>query len=113
MGRTADGWLPSFGYMNPDALKDANRRIDEAALASGRQPGDIRRVYNIGGPITDGPSEGWLNGPVEQWINQLTELTVDYGMDGYIRAQTDDAQLRRFATEIALAVRANVARAPA
>jgi alkanesulfonate monooxygenase SsuD/methylene tetrahydromethanopterin reductase-like flavin-dependent oxidoreductase (luciferase family) len=112
-GRMADGWLPSLGYMNPGQLKEANRRIDDAALAADRQPADIRRIYNIGGAITDGPSRGLLNGPVGQWIDQLTELTVDYGMDGYILAQTDDGQLRRFATEVVPGVRANLASAPA
>lgn len=109
-GRLADGWLPSIGYMNPGALNDANRRIDDAATAAGRDPTRILRIYNIGGRITDGVSSGFLDGPVNQWIDQLTELTVDYGMDGYILGQGEnpEAQLRRFATEIAPQVRENV-----
>jgi alkanesulfonate monooxygenase SsuD/methylene tetrahydromethanopterin reductase-like flavin-dependent oxidoreductase (luciferase family) len=110
-GRLADGWLPSLGYMNPDALNDANRLIDDAATAAGRNPSDILRIYNIGGQITDGESSGFLQGPVDQWVEQLTELTVDYGMDGYILAQGDDPldQLRLFATEVAPRVQENVA----
>jgi len=110
-GRLADGWLPSLGYMNPDALNDANRRIDDAATAAGRHPADILRVYNIGGRITDGESSGFLEGPIDQWVDQLTELTVDYGMDGYILGPGENPleQLRRFAAEVAPRVRENVA----
>jgi alkanesulfonate monooxygenase SsuD/methylene tetrahydromethanopterin reductase-like flavin-dependent oxidoreductase (luciferase family) len=110
-GRLADGWLPSLGRMNPDALNDANRLIDDAATAAGRNPHDILRIYNIGGRITDGESSGFLNGPVDQWVDQLTELTMDYGMDGYILAQGDDPkeQLRRFAADVAPRVRENAA----
>jgi alkanesulfonate monooxygenase SsuD/methylene tetrahydromethanopterin reductase-like flavin-dependent oxidoreductase (luciferase family) len=110
-GRLADGWLPSLGGMNPDALNDANRLIDDAATAAGRNPSDILRIYNIGGRITHGESSGFLQGPVDQWVDQLTELTVDYGMDGYILAQGDDPkeQLRRFAADVAPRVQENVA----
>jgi alkanesulfonate monooxygenase SsuD/methylene tetrahydromethanopterin reductase-like flavin-dependent oxidoreductase (luciferase family) len=110
-GRLADGWLPSLGGMNPGALNDANRLIDDAATAAGRKPSDILRIYNIGGRITGGESSGFLQGPVDQWVDQLTELTVDYGMDGYILGTSDDPkeQLRRFATEVAPRVQENVA----
>jgi alkanesulfonate monooxygenase SsuD/methylene tetrahydromethanopterin reductase-like flavin-dependent oxidoreductase (luciferase family) len=109
-GRLADGWLPSLGPMNPDALNDANRLIDDAATAAGRNPSDILRIYNIGGRITDGESSGFLNGPVDQWVDQLTELTIDYGMDGYILGTSDNPQeqLRRFAVDVAPQVRENV-----
>ena len=110
-GRVADGWLPSLGHMNPDALNDANRLIDDAATAAGRNPADVLRIYNIGGRITDGESSGFLDGPVDQWVDQLTELTVDYGMDGYILGpgENPQEQLRRFAADVAPRVRENLA----
>jgi len=110
-GRLADGWLPSLGHMNPDALNNANRLIDDAATAAGRNPADILRIYNIGGRISDGESSGFLDGPVDQWIDQLTELTMDYGMDGYILGPSENPQeqLRRFAADVAPRVRENVA----
>ncbi len=110
-GRLADGWLPSLGRMNPDALNDANRLIDDAATAVDRNPNDILRIYNIGGRITDGESSGFLNGPVDQWVDQLTELPVDYGMDGYILGTgvNPQEQLRRFAVDVAPRVRENAA----
>jgi alkanesulfonate monooxygenase SsuD/methylene tetrahydromethanopterin reductase-like flavin-dependent oxidoreductase (luciferase family) len=110
-GRLADGWLPSLGPMGPAALNDANRLIDDAATAAGRNPSDILRIINVGGRITDGESSGLLNGPVDQWVDQLTELSVDYGMDGYILAagEKPQEQLRRYATDIAPRVRENLA----
>jgi alkanesulfonate monooxygenase SsuD/methylene tetrahydromethanopterin reductase-like flavin-dependent oxidoreductase (luciferase family) len=104
-GRLADGWLPSLGYMNPDDLAEAHQRIDEAARQAGRDWDAIRRIYNIGGRITERESAGLLDGPVDQWVDQLVELTVDYRMDGFILAQTDDAQLRLFASEVVPRVR--------
>ena len=34
----ADGWVPSFGYVQAADLLEGNRRIDEAAAAAGRDP---------------------------------------------------------------------------
>ena len=51
-GRVADGWLPSAGYLGPEALAEANLIIDEAAEAAGRVPADVRRLYNISGSFT-------------------------------------------------------------
>jgi alkanesulfonate monooxygenase SsuD/methylene tetrahydromethanopterin reductase-like flavin-dependent oxidoreductase (luciferase family) len=111
-GRLADGWLPSLGYMTLDSLREASQRIDEAARAARRDPSAILRVLNIGGRITDGESAGFLEGPVDQWVDQLTTLTLEYGIDGYIFGTADDteAQLRRFAEEVAPQVRVSVSR---
>ncbi len=112
-GRLADGWLPSLGYLPLDKLREANQRIDEAAADAGRDPAQILRVCNLGGRITDGESGGFLDGPVDQWVDQLTELAVDYGMNGFISGSEEDPErhLRRFATEIVPRVRENVAMA--
>jgi hypothetical protein len=68
------------------------------------------------GRITDGPSSGFLDGPVGQWVDELTQLTVAYGMDTYIFAPAGppEAQLRLFAGEVVPQVRERVAqhRAP-
>ena len=50
----ADGWLPSMGYADPDALAAMNARIDEAAEAAGRVPAAVRRLYNINGAFGTG-----------------------------------------------------------
>ncbi len=49
LGRLADGWLPSSSYAPPERLPEMQQRIDDSALKAGRQPRDIRRLYNIMG----------------------------------------------------------------
>jgi alkanesulfonate monooxygenase SsuD/methylene tetrahydromethanopterin reductase-like flavin-dependent oxidoreductase (luciferase family) len=112
LGRTADGWVPSASWATPDKLPEMQARIDEAATAAGRDPADIRRLYNVFGSISErGPAE-FLRGPVEQWVDELTSLAVDQGMDTFIFGPAEDAlrQLPRFAHEVAPAVREAVDR---
>ena len=110
VGRVADGWVPSSGWATPDKLPDMHARIDEAAVAAGRDPGEIARVYNVWGAI-DGPG-GFLQGSVHQWVEELTGLVVEHGMDTFVFGPSVDPvpQLRRFAAEVAPAVREEVAR---
>jgi alkanesulfonate monooxygenase SsuD/methylene tetrahydromethanopterin reductase-like flavin-dependent oxidoreductase (luciferase family)/hemerythrin-like domain-containing protein len=103
-GRLADGWLPSSPYAGPDALPAMNAAIDEAAVEAGRQPADVRRLYNIGGSFAD-RGTGFLNGPAHMWAEQLAELTLTHGMSGYIVMGDDPDVVRRFAAEVAPAVR--------
>jgi alkanesulfonate monooxygenase SsuD/methylene tetrahydromethanopterin reductase-like flavin-dependent oxidoreductase (luciferase family) len=108
IGRAADGWVPSLGRRPMADYARASRRIDAAALAAGRDPGDIRRIYNIDGLITDGPGEGVLVGPVDAWVETLVQWAADPGMDTFIFWPTADEfrQVERFAAEVAPAVRA-------
>lgn len=112
-GRLADGWLPSSSYAPPERLPEMQQRITDAALAAGRQPGEIRRLYNVMGLITPGPVQGPFTGPVNYWVDELTRLAVEVGMDSFIYWPADDrlAQLERFAAEVVPAVRARVAQA--
>ena len=107
-GRVADGWLPSSSYLPPAGLAAANAVIDEATLAAGRRPGDVRRLYNISGTFASG-SDGFLQGPASQWVEELTELVVGAGMATLILASDDPQTLTRFAQEVAPAVREAVA----
>lgn len=113
LGRSADGWLPSNGFFAPDKLPDMHRRIDEAALEAGRDPAEISRIYNVWGRITDGERRDTFDGPVEQWVDTLTGLVLDGGMDAFVfGADGDDpVQMRRFTDEVAPAVRRDVDRA--
>ena len=84
-GRLADGWIPSLGYMGPDAFRRASAVIDGAATAAGRDPDEIRRIYNLGGVITDDErGDGHLVGPVEHWIHTLTSWVTDIGVDSLV-----------------------------
>jgi alkanesulfonate monooxygenase SsuD/methylene tetrahydromethanopterin reductase-like flavin-dependent oxidoreductase (luciferase family) len=114
IGRSADGWVPSSSWLKPDLLADRAARIDEAAVAAGRSPVDIRRIYNVNGRITDGESSGFLDGPPGQWVDELTQVVVGTGMDTFVLWSSDtdpSAQLRRYAEEVIPAVREAVAKA--
>jgi alkanesulfonate monooxygenase SsuD/methylene tetrahydromethanopterin reductase-like flavin-dependent oxidoreductase (luciferase family) len=96
VGRAADGWVPSLGYVQPADLLEGNRRIDDAAAAAGRDPRSIRRVLNAGADISS---------------EQLTSLTVENGMDTFVIGGLEDPEaLRWFASDIVPAVREAVAR---
>ncbi|MFI5915271.1 LLM class flavin-dependent oxidoreductase [Dactylosporangium sp. NPDC051541] len=105
-GRLADGWLPSSPYVPPEQLAESNRRIDEAALAAGRRPEDVRRLYNIAGTFR-GDSREFLQGPPKVWVEQLAELAVTEGMSAFILMVQagGDNDLERFAMEVVPAVR--------
>src|SRR6185437_11877807 len=111
IGREADGWIPSSSYVTPERLPTMQRIIDEGATSAGREPNAIRRLYNVMGTITDGVSHGFLDGPATQWVDELTELTVEHGVDSYIFAPTANPaeQLTRFANEGVSQVRERVA----
>jgi alkanesulfonate monooxygenase SsuD/methylene tetrahydromethanopterin reductase-like flavin-dependent oxidoreductase (luciferase family) len=111
VGRHADGWIPSLPRLPVDQVPAKSTAIDEAARAAGRDPASIRRIANLSGQITDGgESSGWLDGPVEHWVVELTLLASEYGFDGFVLAPADGSleQIERFATEVAPAVRSAV-----
>jgi hypothetical protein len=83
------------------------RRVDEGAAAAERDPSEIRRVYNIGGAIADGPANGPLEGPPKHWIEVLTGFAEELGFDTFVfwPGQEPLAQLERFAGEVVPALR--------
>ena len=111
-GRLADGWSVSMPYAPPEQLPAMQRLIDEGAAAAGRQPRAIRRLYNLMGTVTDGPTHGFLQGPVEHWVETLTRFTVELGLDTLIFWPNGDqiGQLARFTAEVVPGVREAVAR---
>lgn len=94
-GRLADGWIPSSLFAPPEQLLEMSRRIDEAALSAGRRTSDIRRIYNVMGRIVDGPVQSYLVGPVNYWVDELTRLATQIGMDMFIYWPYDD-HLRQY-----------------
>ena len=112
-GRAADGWIPSLNYMGPEAFGRASAIIDEAAEKAGRDPDEIRRIYNLSGTITDGSrGDDHLTGPVEHWVATLSTWAAEIGVDSFIFWPPPDGdmnQVRRFAEEVAPAVRQAVA----
>jgi alkanesulfonate monooxygenase SsuD/methylene tetrahydromethanopterin reductase-like flavin-dependent oxidoreductase (luciferase family) len=111
-GRAADGWLPSLSYLpnGPTSLAEMNKHIDEGAAQAGREPAAIRRLLNINGQFA--PSgRSFLVGPPQQWAEQLADLTLTYGITGFILAADDALTIERFASDVAPTTRELVASA--
>lgn len=107
-GQVADGWVPTFrGDLTK--IADMTRRLDDAAAQAGRDPSRIRRILNVNGTITDGASNGMLQGPVNQWADELTDLAINHGFDTFIFWGEGEGQLQRFAEEVVPAIRTLVA----
>ncbi|URN00664.1 LLM class flavin-dependent oxidoreductase [Actinomadura madurae] len=117
-GRVADGWLPGHAA---DWLSERYRTsrpiIDEAAAAAGRDPGEVRTVFNLPGRITDLPRPAtrnrdgrWTGGSADQWVEELTGAVLEHGASGFILfspggGTQDPVSLARWAQEIVPAVR--------
>jgi alkanesulfonate monooxygenase SsuD/methylene tetrahydromethanopterin reductase-like flavin-dependent oxidoreductase (luciferase family) len=103
-GRSADGWVPSF-QGDLGAIADMTARLEDGIAAAGRKSGDVRRILNVNGTITAGPSEGPLKGPVDQWTDELLHFATEYGFDTFVFWAEGENQLERFAEEVAPRVR--------
>src|SRR4051794_29432797 len=109
VGRLADGWIPSLPRLPLEDVPAKRQALEEAAEKAGRDPSKIRRIANVGGTITDGSAtKGWLDGPAEHWVEELTRLTSEHGFDGFILSIGDDAadQIAPFGGDGAPPVRA-------
>ena len=112
-GAVADGWIPSLGYVGADDVRRASGVIDQTAVAAGRNPDDISRLLNFNGLIGDVErGEVPLTGPVDHWVETLARWTTDLGTDSFILYPEGGSadQVRRFAAEVAPAVRERLGR---
>ncbi len=109
-GRKADGWLPTLAYTSLDALGPQNQAIDEAAVAAGRDPRDVRRLLNVQGAF--GPTgRGFLDGPPDQWVQDLLALVLEHGFSSFLLASDDPRTIETYGQEVAPALREAVAAA--
>lgn len=115
-GELADGWIPSMAYVPPSRVAELSTIIDDAARAAGRDPSDIRRIYNVGGDVGPVIESGASNddrqivGPRDHWVSALTRLAVEQGFSTFVLWGVPTApKLRMFIEEIAPAVRERVA----
>ena len=106
-GRLADGWVPSMGYADPSDLPAMSAVVDEAAVAAGRSPASVLRIYNVFGQF--GTGSDFLRGRPRDWAEQLAGLTLEVGTSTYVLGTDDPDDVRRFATEVAPEVRELVA----
>jgi alkanesulfonate monooxygenase SsuD/methylene tetrahydromethanopterin reductase-like flavin-dependent oxidoreductase (luciferase family) len=118
-GRVADGWAaPLMNYMPPAAAGEAQTLIDQAAREAGREPGEIRRIYNMPGaftaaaPATARDTDEAIVGPPEHWAEVLTHLALDVGFDTFVlMGPPDPRMLRTFIEDVAPSARERVASA--
>ena len=105
-GHKADGWMPSYNHLGLDRLEQAITHIDTAAREADRDPATLRKIYNLNG-IIDRESSEPFHGSTQQWIEQLTSLVEDYGMNGFVYWPNADHQLQlaRFARDVVPAVK--------
>lgn len=96
-GALADGWIPSQSYLPPDQVPEAMKRVDDAAAAEGREPNEIRRVYNL---ISDEPVAA----------EQIAGFATELGFDSFIFSPADTHEVERLAHDVIPAVREEVAR---
>ena len=110
IGQLADGWIPSMGWATPERLPEMQKRIDEGASKAGREPREIKRLYNVSGRIGQA-GKGFLSGPASKWVEELTRFALELGMDTFIYWPSEDRerQVELFANEVAPAVREAVA----
>jgi alkanesulfonate monooxygenase SsuD/methylene tetrahydromethanopterin reductase-like flavin-dependent oxidoreductase (luciferase family)/FAD/FMN-containing dehydrogenase len=113
VGRRADGWLPSLSYLSLADIAPDNAIIDQAALAEGRDPREIRRLLNVQGSF-DGPDLGLvegqgggtsIQGSPQAWVRTLAGLVREHGFSTFILWGDDPRMLETFAAEVAPAVR--------
>jgi len=103
IGRRAGGWVSPLNiYTPPDEVPRSQAIIDGAASAAGRNPSEIRRMYNVVGSIGPRRAGQGLHGPVELWIETLTEWATDLGLDTFVFWPEDatEQQVRLFAEEV-------------
>ncbi|MFI7608595.1 LLM class flavin-dependent oxidoreductase [Micromonospora sp. NPDC049366] len=109
-GAVADGWLPTLEYLRSPDRFAANRLIDEGAERAGRDPREIRRLLNLFQVDFTDNSRGFLQGPPEQWVEQLLPMVLDEGFSAFIIGRDDPRLIQTFAQEVAPALREAVAR---
>jgi alkanesulfonate monooxygenase SsuD/methylene tetrahydromethanopterin reductase-like flavin-dependent oxidoreductase (luciferase family) len=116
-GRVADGWVsPLMSYKPPREAAEGNLAIDRAARAAGRDPNEIRRIYNLQGAFTStaavpaADTDQAIVGPPEHWVDVLTHLALDLGFGTFVLAtEPDPDTLTTFIEDVAPQVRERVA----
>ena len=116
-GRVADGWAaPLMNYVPPAGAAEAQVVIDDAARAAGRDPAEIRRLYNVPGefapsaPAAATDNDQAIVGPPDRWAEVLTHLALDHGFGTFaLIAPPDPGMLRTFIEDVAPRVRQRVA----
>ncbi|WP_216843932.1 LLM class flavin-dependent oxidoreductase [Phytoactinopolyspora alkaliphila] len=95
----ADGWIsPGTRHLTFGGLLAKRDELDRYAADADRDPATIRRLTDVSGTITDGPTSSWLHGPVDHWVDELKALAAA-GFDTFIfwPDEATDEQIHAFA----------------
>lgn len=110
-GRLADGWIPSYGLVPPDAVAPMRERILTAAADAGRDATDITCAYHIQVSVgADADDPAIVSGSPARIAEQLAGFT-GLGFTALSLAITGpepDRQLDQLGTEVLPAVRSAV-----
>jgi len=105
VGRKADGWLPSLGYIKSPDIGESNAIIDTAAREAGRNPREIRRLINLAGSRLANQDE------IAKMVDEITQLALEHGFSTFILPADDGRLIQTFGREVAPAVRVAVDKA--
>ena len=90
-GEKADGWVPSLmGRVTPADLGELDRQVTAAAEAIGRDPAEVRRIWNIPAQLLDD----------RDVAAQLANWSERYGVDTFVLwpgQEKTTEQVERFA----------------
>jgi alkanesulfonate monooxygenase SsuD/methylene tetrahydromethanopterin reductase-like flavin-dependent oxidoreductase (luciferase family) len=83
-GRLADGWIPSLSYAPPEEIPAMRDRVSAAAEKAGRDPSDIRFVYNVEVCVagTGGLGGHVITGSIDAVVERLRGLVTQLGLGG-------------------------------
>jgi alkanesulfonate monooxygenase SsuD/methylene tetrahydromethanopterin reductase-like flavin-dependent oxidoreductase (luciferase family) len=115
VGRLADGWSVSENNVPAEQIPAMQELIDRAAREAGRDPGVIRRNYNLMGTILTGSQDrirpgqpGIRFAPPAAWVDAIVRYATELRMDTFVYwpvAGQEREQLRLFAEEVIPRVR--------
>lgn len=109
-GELADGWIPSLGFAPPEQIPAMRARIDAAAKAAGRDPGEITGAYNVEVRVGGSPESGLVSGPPDDVVEQLHKLAgLGFTAFNFMVSGPDaEAQLEQLGREVLPALRVRV-----
>ena len=110
-GRAGDGWVcPLNIYVTPQDVPQRQQIIDDAARAAGRDPAQVRRLYNVLGTIGAGDGGPGLTGTAGHWADTMSEWALQLGFDTFVfwPAGDHERQAAVFAAEVVPEVRRRV-----
>jgi alkanesulfonate monooxygenase SsuD/methylene tetrahydromethanopterin reductase-like flavin-dependent oxidoreductase (luciferase family) len=106
VGQKADGWIAGGAWISDveTEVDRGNEAIDAAAVAAGRDPRDIRRIWDF--EVSSGTSgRGMEAANANRWTERLLPLALVHGMSTFILISNHAATIHRFGNEVAPALR--------